>query len=116
MNKNLEKRKQNRLEQLGSNNPVCIICGETDWRCLEQHHIAGRKNSDDLCTLCRNCHRKLSDSQKDQPKQYNNNPPQNESIGYTLLGLADFFELLIERLREYGNSLIQQCKGKQENV
>ena len=110
--RNKEIRKQKRLEMLGSNNPVCIICGENDWRCLEQHHIAGQKYSDDLCNICRNCHRKLSDSQRDHPKQIAKKPSKNETIGHTLLGLADFFEFLVERLRVCGNLLIAQCKTK----
>lgn len=101
-----EKRKQKRLEVLGSNYPVCIVCGEDAWQCLEQHHIAGQHFSDDLCNVCRNCHRKLSDNQKDHPK-----PTENitslETIGHLLLGLADFFELLIKRLKECGEFLIQ---------
>ena len=30
----LERRKQRRLDQIGTNNPRCK-CGETDWRCFE---------------------------------------------------------------------------------
>jgi hypothetical protein len=48
MNDNLakERRKQRRLEKLGTNNPVCGICGERDWRCLEDHHVADYKRDD----------------------------------------------------------------------
>lgn len=106
-----ETRKQKRLETLGSNNPVCVICGENDWRCLEQHHIAGQAYGDDLCNVCRNCHRKLSDDQKDHPKQIGNRPATLESIGHLLVGLADFLALLVIRLREYGQILIQTAKG-----
>jgi hypothetical protein len=30
-----ERRKQRRLEQIGTDNPRCPDCGETDWRCFE---------------------------------------------------------------------------------
>jgi len=106
-----ETRRQKRLETLGSNNPVCTICGENDWRCLEQHHISGKAYGNDLCNVCRNCHRKLSDDQKDHPKQIGRNPATLESIGHLLLGLADFLALLVIRLREYGQILIQNAKG-----
>ena len=105
-----EIRKQKRLEKLGSNHPVCVVCGEDGWQCLEQHHIAGQAYGDDLCNVCRNCHRKLSDDQKDHPKQITKNPTSLETIGHLLLGLADLFALLVERLREYGQLLIQAAK------
>src|SRR5690349_8607640 len=97
-----ETRKQKRLEALGGNRPVCVICGEGDWRTLEQHHIAGQAYGDELCNVCRNCHRKLSDDQKDHPKQTSKNLNNFETIGHLLLGLADFLALLVEKLRECG--------------
>jgi hypothetical protein len=105
-----EARKQKRLEVLGSNHPVCVICGENDWRTLEQHHIAGQAYGDDLCTVCRNCHRKLSDDQKDHPQQVGKRPTNFEAIGHLLLGLADFLALLVAKLREYGQLLIQAAQ------
>ncbi len=106
-----EIRKQKRLESLESNHPICTLCGENDWRCLEQHHIAGQAYGDDLCTVCRNCHRKLSDDQKDHPKQIGKPPVALEAIGHLLLGLADFFALLVAKLRECGKFLIQAAAG-----
>ena len=94
-----EIRKQNRLEKLGDNKPVCVICGEDNPICLERHHI-----------VCRNCHRKLSDNQKDHPKQIGKSPTTLETIGHMLLGLAELFALLVERLREYGKFLINTAQ------
>ena len=62
-----EKRKQRRLEALGSNNPKCGICGMANWQCLELHHVADRNRDDVMVPVCRNCHRLLSDAQKDWP-------------------------------------------------
>lgn len=105
-----EARKQKRLEALGSNNPVCVTCGESDWRCLEQHHIAGKDYDESLATTCRNCHRKLSDTQKDHPPKLAQAPSTLESIGHLLLGLADLFAMLVEKLREYGQFLLASAK------
>lgn len=105
-----ETRKQKRLEKLGSNHPVCVICGESDWRCLEQHHIAGKDYDDSLATTCRNCHRKLSDTQKDHPPKVAQAPSGLESIGHFLVGLADLFALIVEKLREFGRVLIASAK------
>jgi hypothetical protein len=108
--KDKETRKQNRLEKLGTNHPVCVICGENDWRCIEQHHIAGQHFTGDLSNVCRNCHRKLSDQQKDHtPMQYQT-VTEPERMGHFLIGLADLFELLVERLREFGKLLIESTK------
>jgi len=106
-----EARRQKRLEALGSNHPVCI-CGEDNPHCLELHHIAGQAYGDDLCTVCRNCHRKLSDDQKDHPIPIGKPPVTYECIGHMLLGLADFFALLVEKLREFGQLLIQSVNTK----
>jgi len=51
---------------------------------------------------CRNCHRKLSDSQKDHPPKIGETPSLPERVGHFLLGLADFFLLLAEQLRQFG--------------
>jgi len=105
-----EVRKQKRLETLGTNNPVCVICGEDDYRCLEQHHIAGQTYSDELSTVCRNCHRRLSDDQKDHPPLIGKRPVTYETIGHMLLGLADLFALLVIKLKEFGNFLIESSR------
>lgn len=106
---NRERRKQASLERLGTNHPKCIYCGENHWECLELHHLGGRKNDPFTVIYCRNCHRRLSDLQKDHPKQ--DRPPSDltEAIGHFLLGLADFLVLLIEKLREFGNALIERA-------
>lgn len=105
-----ETRKQKRLEKLGGNNPVCTICGENNPHTLELHHIAGQAYDDELVPVCRNCHRKLSDDQKDHPKQIGKPPTNFEAIGHLLLGLADFLALLVEKLRECGRFLIQAAQ------
>lgn len=107
-----ERRRQNALERLGTNNPRCIFCGENDWRALERHHIAGRAYDDFTCIHCRNCHRKQSDRQKDHPQPTDAPTSLPEAVGRFLLGLADFFEFLIEKLREFGNALIESVRSE----
>lgn len=103
-----EQRKQKALERLGSANPVCVSCGETDWLCLEGHHIAGKNYDDTIVVQCRNCHRKLSDDQHDHPPPISvSTPILLERIGHFLLGLADFFRLLVAKLHEFGDALIE---------
>jgi hypothetical protein len=101
-----ERRKQARLDKLGTNTPRCVLCGEDDYRCLEGHHIAGRAYDPYTMIFCRNCHRKLSDMQTDHPKQKSTPPTREEIIGHFLLGVADIFELLIGKFREFAKWLL----------
>ena len=107
--RNAEARRQQALQRLGCDSPRCIRCGETDPRCLEHHHIAGQAYDGTLATLCRNCHRKASDMQRDHPPQVDDPPSLTERVGHFLLGLADLFALLIEVCRQFGHALIESC-------
>lgn len=108
-----ERRNQQRLERLGSNNPSCIVCSEDDPCCLERHHVAGKAFGDDQITVCRNCHRKLSDLQKDHPPVLPGTPTRTECEGRKLLGIADLLELLkssseiVDLVRQAGLDLIE---------
>mgnify|MGYP003136612480 CR=1 FL=1 len=83
-----ETRKERALRRLGCDDPACIECGETDWRCLELHHIAGKDYGDDLVIVCRNCHRKLSDRQRDHLEPAGPETSTLERIGRFLNGIA----------------------------
>jgi len=88
--------------RLGSHDR-CHACPESNPTCLELHHIAGQANHEDRVPVCRNCHRKLSDAQRDHPDE----PTQTMFgiIGHYLLGLADFFVELAKQLQEFGRFL-----------
>lgn len=102
-----EARNQSARERLGSKNPRCVICGEADPRTLEKHHIAGRAfDSQSVVFACRNCHRKVSDLQRDHAKRITEISDPIEVIAHFLMGLADFLEFIIEKLREFANQLI----------
>jgi 5-methylcytosine-specific restriction endonuclease McrA len=102
-----EDRKQQQLRRLGSQHPQCVVCGESDPRVLEKHHIAGRKHSEDLSIICSNCHRKLSTEQRGQIT-YGSREVTGPlgDIGYYLLGLADLLEMIVRALRKFGAWLI----------
>ncbi len=101
-----ELRKQRRLEALGTNEPKCGLCGNSDWRCLELHHVAGRKSDDVTSIVCRNCHRRLSDEQRGHPAPQADADPMLDAIGRFLLGLADMLDAILERLRTFGRALM----------
>jgi hypothetical protein len=97
--KRIERFKQTRLETLMTNEPICKTCGETHFNCFENHHLAGKRYDDITVRECLNCHAKLTAAQKGHPPPTSGKPTFEEIAGRLLLGLADFFELLIETLR-----------------
>jgi len=105
-----EARLQRMCERLGVETPRCAHCGLDDVRCLEAHHIAGRKFDDATVILCRNCHRILSNDQKDHPPLIGGAPSLHERAAHFLNGLADLFALLVTKLREYADELIEFAK------
>jgi hypothetical protein len=95
---------QRRRARLGSDSPACAVCGEADTRVLELHHLAGRANDEVLATVCRNCHRKLSDPAANVRTPAD--PPAMERAGRLLHGLAALLELLAATLRTYAAELL----------
>lgn len=105
MSNDEDARLERRLAKLGSRNPACILCGEANPFCLELHHIAGRHHHDDLSTVCSNCHRKVTELQRNRPGAFE--PAETPaSIGHYLCGLADLFMLLAATLQQFGQWLI----------
>ena len=109
-NLNAERRLQKAYERLGTNNPKCVLCGETNPHCLEPHHPGGSAYTDETVIHCRNCHRKLEDGRKDHPDQIGDPPDLIERAGHLLLGFADLFAQLVEIFRRYGRELIERAK------
>jgi hypothetical protein len=104
-----ERRKQTRLHKLGTNNPRCAICGNSDWRVIEEHHPDTRKRDKLVVHVCANCHRILSDDQKDHPEELQGCDEFFASGGKLLLGLVNMLALILERLREFGEALIARA-------
>jgi hypothetical protein len=107
-----EARKQRRLEALGTNEPVCAMCAETAWQCMELHHVAGQHHDETTVLLCLNCHRKVSDDQKSLPPFDPEADPIIAAIGQFLLGLALLFRRIIEALEKFGRELIERSHTK----
>lgn len=101
-----ETRKQRRLEILGTNDPRCAECGDGRWQCLELHHVADHGQDGATVCVCRNCHRILSDLQKDHPPVDRNADPMLSAIGHFLLGLVDMLRIIVGKLQEFGFALI----------
>lgn len=111
-----ERRRQSALERLGTNKPVCLVCGEGDPIVQEKHHFAGRAFDEMTGSICRNCHRKLSDRQKDEPGKIYEQPHPLEVIAHWLWGLAHFFALLVEKLQEFAAVLMMWADENAGNI
>ncbi len=111
-----EARRQRAIERLGTKNPTCAFCAESDPIVLERHHLAGRAYDEDTIIVCRNHHRKLSDRQNDHPEKIAEPADALEVIAHFLLGLADLFEFLIDKLREFAGQLIEQADPNRDNI
>jgi hypothetical protein len=101
-----EARRQRRLNSLNDDHPVCAGCGENDRRILERHHIAGRRFGEDTVLVCRNCHGRETYEQAGHPGPTSPDPGSLERLAHFLLGLADFFRLLADRLAEFARMLL----------
>ncbi|MGA8611667.1 MAG: hypothetical protein WB760_08085 [Xanthobacteraceae bacterium] len=111
-----DARRQRAIERLGCSNPACVICGENDPLVLEKHHLEGQAFGNTFVIVCRNDHRRLSDRQKDHPGKIGDPPDELEKIAHFLLGLADLFELLIKKLREFAAGLTKRADPNRDNL
>ena len=78
-------------------NPVCILCGETDPRVIEKHHLLGRKVSDITGPLCANCHRKITAGQNhivNRAKSWKSDEPPFVLYSYAIFNQMFASEIL----------------------
>jgi hypothetical protein len=102
------KNKKERLS--GIHNEVCLGCGCDLAQGKEDDHLIGRKHGDLVWPLCLPCHHKRSELQREEPPPSNN--PRNvfEVIGRWLLSVAEYFELMCETFRRFGEFLIELAR------
>jgi hypothetical protein len=97
------RRLQSRRKELGSSNPSCFDCGESDIACLEGDHPVGKKRDPKFTrTRCRNCHRKV-EFKRDvagltKNGQHRPDESEIEEVCSYLLLLAEDQDLIAERL------------------
>ena len=108
------KRERAAKLRLGSENPYCATCGNSDWECLEAHHLGQQAFDGTTVIICRNHHRILSDRQKDHPGKIDTPPTFDESLAHFLLGMADLFELLVRKLHEFAEKILSRVQTTTE--
>lgn len=73
-------RLQKRCKELGSQNPRCFYCGETNVACLELDHLVTKGLDSKFTRIeCRNCHRKLELQRDEAELTKNGRRDQKES-------------------------------------
>jgi hypothetical protein len=101
---------QERFLAAGFPNPRCVACSEARIWCLELDHIAGQKHDEACSPLCGNCHAERSFLQGLEPPGGENPKNVFEVIGRWLLGIAQYFELLLDKLWDFGEFLIELAR------
>ena len=107
-----EKRRRKHLERIGFPNARCLFCGEDDYVCLQLDHLDGREFSDAVWPLCANCHAKRTHLQKDHPPKNAQAAHPLERAGRFIEGLADYCEMEVTRLREFGAMLCAEAAAR----
>jgi hypothetical protein len=94
----------------GIHNEVCIGCGGDLAEGKEDDHMIGRKHGDLVWPLCLPCHHKRCELQREEPPPTDN--PRNvlEVIGRWLSSVTEYFELMCERFRRFGEFLIDLAR------
>jgi hypothetical protein len=107
-----ETRERQAKRRLSSEHPTCCLCGHSDWRALQLHHVASRACDEMTVIVCANCHAALSDAQHDHPPNGQDPPSPFEHAGRWLVNLADFLRYLASKLQELGQFLLGSPRPK----
>lgn len=104
-----EVRRQRKLERIAGNYSGCPGCGHSDWRTLEEHHYFSRKFGSETVWLCANCHRIITDDQRNHPMPTKDEDLLLLRIGHFMINLAAFLRVVIVHLDEFGRELIRRA-------
>ena len=90
----------------------CEICSfiSPDSASFELHHVAGRKHDFRMVTVCKKCHRELSDKQKLRDyRWWMKNQAENTRKAFFLHGIYD---ILCLKSKKTGNSIYEEYASK----
>lgn len=105
-----DERREKDYRRLRTRNPICLSCGYTNHSAaMELAHIAPKRFHDDGGVLCSNCHREMSDTEKDYSYKPVSQNPMMETIGRYLLALSDWMLRIAETIAEFGRWLLLQA-------
>lgn len=111
LNSPKEDRREKDYRRLRTRTPMCLSCGYSKHpAAMELAHIAPRGFHDDGGVLCSNCHREMSDTEKDYSYAPQSQNPRMETIGRYLLALSDWFIRIAETIAAFGHWLLFQAE------
>lgn len=96
-------------ERLIATGARCAICGyQTDWKNIQNHHIAGQKHGDATIPVCLNCHATLTRRQMHGPKMWMKPdlPPELKPM-MMVRGVSDILFIMSRSLRDQSDEIIQ---------
>lgn len=106
-----DERREADYRRLRTRTPICLSCGyDNHSAAMEFAHIAPRGIHADGGVLCSNCHREMSDTEKDFSYAPQSQNPMMEAIGRYLLALAEWFERIAETFTTFGDWLLVQAE------
>lgn len=117
---NIISREQLRREadfrRLKSRHPICLICAY--WRhpaAIEFAHLIPHKFGVGCgAPLCSNCHRELSDMEKDMSYKPTSNDPDLETIGRYLVALGTWSEAAAPTMKMLGAHALELARHSKE--
>ncbi len=105
-------------------NAACIGCGEKFPNALDLHHVMGRAHKRDLTgILCKNCHLKVTEGQLREGATLQPVSgflelilAQFENLAAFFRSLAEAFDWLVQRLKDFILSLDAQLPNWRESL
>ena len=92
------------------------MCGETDWRCFELHHVSGQRYGPMTVPICINDHLRVTDRQKDHPTMNKEADLQVATLNNFLRGLADMLRIIADKLIEFADGLIARMSDDERSA
>jgi hypothetical protein len=95
----------------------CYLCGENNPKILrkfEKHHIDGRKNSDEVVSLCPNCHSKITFVQNSISPVKRSSVLDINKFGFRLLSHGALLEQIGIQQQEMAREVLENgsiCKS-----
>lgn len=102
-----ERRRQRRLEEMGTNSPICLACGYTKkWYNFHGHHIAGQNyDREAIEFFCTRCHGDFTERQRYHPRALPGPPRATERLEHFCLGLDDILTAINHFMSEWSDQL-----------
>ena len=111
-----EKRRRKHLERIGFPDARCLYCNEDNYVCLQLDHTDGQEFSGVVWPLCANCHAERTHLQKDHPPKQAIPTDPLERAGRFMEGFADYLEMAVTRLREFGPMLCAEAAARSPRI